>query len=121
MSYFKIELYDDDGQPLEQAAKIGLSPLGEMFEARIGEATTPVCRDDIATVLTHVLKFASSQTKSKEPELKPCPFCGSSDSIFCLYKGLDRFIRCRKCKARGPWGESEEWARVGWNSRRPGQ
>lgn len=57
-------------------------------------------------------------------ELKPCPFCGSSDLE--TYYGSIAFVRCKTCLASGPvmglgqqFAESidRENSRTGWNKR----
>ena len=41
-------------------------------------------------------------------ELKPCPFCGSTDLVLGGFKGIleDRlFVHCRTCVMSGPLGK----------------
>ena len=60
--------------------------------------------------------------------LKPCPFCGSrsvklyqktqeSESEVDKFEYGDYYIRCKKCKARGPLNCTEEKADSVWNMR----
>lgn len=47
-------------------------------------------------------------------ELKPCPFCGTSDSGFRVVKTKIKhfeYIECSFCLARGPevWDATEAW------------
>lgn len=48
-----------------------------------------------------------------EPELKPCPFCGSSDVH--VIENLD--VQCKECDAYGPEKPSREKAVNAWNTR----
>lgn len=65
-------------------------------------------------------------------ELKPCPFCGSSDVGFHYTSGRGRgnhmgfMIKCKKCGGAGelfysrsgsPVSEAEESAAKSWNTR----
>lgn len=60
--------------------------------------------------------------------LKPCPFCGSrsiklyqkiqeSESEIDKFEYGNYYIRCTKCKARGPLNCTEEKAASVWNMR----
>ena len=50
-------------------------------------------------------------------ELVECPFCGATDLYIQQFDG-DKFVRCRRCKARGPMEElaCEDAANL-WNTR----
>lgn len=49
-------------------------------------------------------------------DLKPCPFCGSSDLE--LFNDEEQvMIRCRDCDARGPSCNLDRKAQVEWNVR----
>ncbi|MDV5861341.1 Lar family restriction alleviation protein [Pseudomonas mendocina] len=54
-------------------------------------------------------------------ELKPCPFCGTSDLLGFepSYEGGWTIVKCRKCGCSGPTGrsESEHDAIAWWNAR----
>ncbi len=44
-------------------------------------------------------------------DLAPCPFCGSEGKLIVLtqnYGANGAFIRCERCKARGPLGRTWE-------------
>lgn len=52
-------------------------------------------------------------------ELKPCPFCGSTD-IWNLEAGRNTdmwFVQCQDCCATFPHFDSEEEAAEAWNRR----
>ena len=54
-------------------------------------------------------------------ELKPCPFCGS-DNVTLEFVDRHMYweVNCNDCFAAGPVttdGETEQAARVGWNTR----
>lgn len=51
-------------------------------------------------------------------DLKPCPFCGSSDLE--LYDEEQVIVRCRDCDARGPSCNLDRKAQLAWNVR-PGE
>ena len=58
------------------------------------------------------------------PELKPCPFCGSTN-ITIQHGGIggtgECYCRCRKCLSDGPWTDgSDEDAIAAWNHRADG-
>lgn len=48
-------------------------------------------------------------------ELKPCPFCQSSD--LNMHRALGYFWRCNDCLAEGPIGETQKEADELWNRR----
>jgi len=54
-------------------------------------------------------------------ELKPCPFCGSTDLVVReLYAGeypSPVVVKCYNCGACGPTGDYESPAERAWNSR----
>jgi len=52
-----------------------------------------------------------------EPDLKPCPFCGASDTSECF--GNAAFIRCRQCGCEGPRRIAKHEAAAAWNRRVP--
>lgn len=63
---------------------------------------------------------------AREPELKPCPFCGGEAEIVGHYiKGVPNnyqyFVRCKRCKARptlyGFNFKKKEKAIEAWNRR----
>ena len=49
-------------------------------------------------------------------DLKPCPFCGSTDLHM---QDVDRFLQCYNCDATGPWhiDQTEAEAVAAWNRR----
>ena len=57
--------------------------------------------------------------KEREPELKPCPFCGSGARLFeSTFR--DQFLMyCIKCDARTDAYKTPEDARSSWNTRTP--
>lgn len=50
----------------------------------------------------------------KEEELRPCPFCGSTD---LTVRRLPTQVFCTVCGAEGPQGEMVHEAMVLWNNR----
>lgn len=50
-------------------------------------------------------------------DLKPCPFCGSTNLKTHVYKGEepDAFVQCHDCSSTGPSGEGETGAIEAWN------
>ena len=55
-----------------------------------------------------------------EPELKPCPFCGSSKTIVSPVspedgRHTDRQVRCENCGARGPVADDADAALTEWS------
>jgi Lar family restriction alleviation protein len=47
-------------------------------------------------------------------ELKPCPFCGSTDVEY-----IDFYVACNRCSAMGPSDESDIDIIKAWNTRTP--
>jgi Lar family restriction alleviation protein len=45
-------------------------------------------------------------------ELKACPFCGSASVL-----QVGSYVRCGRCGAAGPYGETDVEARQRWNER----
>lgn len=57
-----------------------------------------------------------------EIELKPCPFCGSTNQTLFTCSTLDSDeigygFYCCNCKTKGPRGLSKELAAEAWNRR----
>lgn len=58
-----------------------------------------------------------------EPDLAPCPFCGSVDLVFNRWTaGGTAYVHCRQCLADGPYfgtddGEDDAKAVRAWNTR----
>ena len=50
-------------------------------------------------------------------ELKPCPFCGSSNVAINAPFGVACYVICRDCGAMTAWGESDEEVNKAWNRR----
>jgi len=54
-------------------------------------------------------------------ELKPCPFCGSTDLKISAQEadlyGDVLFVHCKDCDACGPAHEDAEDAKAAWNKR----
>ena len=50
------------------------------------------------------------------PELKPCPFCGSSDVIETLHMGKYT-VTCTSCLSSSGGYDSELAAQIAWNNR----
>ena len=50
------------------------------------------------------------------PELKPCPFCGSSDVIETLHMGKYT-VTCTSCLSSSGGYDSELAAQIAWNER----
>lgn len=48
----------------------------------------------------------------KKTDIKPCPFCGSLGVAV-----VGSFVRCGKCGASGPFGNTEAEAVQRWNDR----
>ena len=52
-------------------------------------------------------------------ELKPCPFCSSTDLFDQRWIPQDGYtVNCERCDATGPMSKSEKGARRLWNLRR---
>ncbi len=49
-------------------------------------------------------------------DLKPCPFCGSTDLEFSTDPQFS-FVDCNECTAAGPVGKTEKVAAELWNER----
>lgn len=63
---------------------------------------------------------------SRDPELKPCPFCGGEGVMRCSnpythqdgdYSRDEYFVHCISCAAEGPWFKTETAAKRVWNMR----
>lgn len=54
-------------------------------------------------------------------ELKPCPFCGSSNvKNEWVYAGTDLeeyWVECMNCGGKGPWDSDQQQAIEEWNTR----
>jgi Lar family restriction alleviation protein len=50
-------------------------------------------------------------------ELKPCPFCGSSDVHIVAGDKCDEWGTCVNCGADGPFRDTEAQAIAAWNRR----
>lgn len=58
---------------------------------------------------------------TKEPELKPCPFCGNAPEMDSAYEPngtLYSYIECRECDIRLKWGD-DDLVTDAWNQRIP--
>lgn len=55
-------------------------------------------------------------------EIKPCPFCGSTDAevVSSTFMACKHAVFCRSCKAHGPFVKSERYAVPAWNKRADG-
>ena len=53
-------------------------------------------------------------TKSSEPKLEPCPFCGSNDVN--LWEFITSTVDCHKCNAHGPRAATRREAVTKWNN-----
>lgn len=51
--------------------------------------------------------------------LKPCPFCGQSDTLYFLSNGIGSHSVGCNCGGEGPLGEDESEAAALWNRRAP--
>lgn len=76
-------------------------------------------REGIDITLSQALASYDEVTKKDNMEYKPCPFCGSTNTI--LINGLDHlgemWVECINCFARGPnAGDSGDAAQY-WNKR----
>jgi hypothetical protein len=58
-------------------------------------------------------------TTDQAPELRECPFnCTPRDlGMYRLPDSASRHVFCHICYASGPWGDSDEEARMRWNQR----
>lgn len=55
-------------------------------------------------------------------ELKPCPFCGSTDTdVLRSTDGVKFWGRCETCGAVGGVGSTDEEAAKLWNQRKEGE
>lgn len=51
------------------------------------------------------------------PPQKPCPFCGSDDTVDMMITDPDdSYVECNTCKAKGPLCVTGLLARIMWNS-----
>lgn len=57
----------------------------------------------------------SPAERSKERDLKPCPFCGWPANIIGVVGVF--YAQCRDCGAEGPTEETEDAAIAAWNRR----
>lgn len=64
----------------------------------------------------------SERKKCAVGELKPCPFCGSTDTevVSSTFRVDQHAVFCRSCKAHGPVVKSERYAVPTWNKRADG-
>lgn len=53
-------------------------------------------------------------------ELKPCPFCGSTELEIIHVKpfGESMSVHCTWCRADGPIGQGDIRAMISWNKRK---
>lgn len=62
----------------------------------------------------YTLKF---EPKPKEPELKPCPFCGHDGRVVADGEG-NYMVQCNECSASTGWCVDKEEALEAWNRRK---
>lgn len=64
----------------------------------------------------------SERKESAVGELKPCPFCGSTDTevVSSTLMAARHAVFCRSCKAHGPVVKSMRYAVPAWNKRAGG-
>lgn len=62
----------------------------------------------------YTLKF---EPKPKEPELKPCPFCGHDGRVVADGEG-NYMVQCNECSASTGWCVDKEEAIEAWNRRK---
>ena len=53
----------------------------------------------------------------REPEIKPCPFCGGEAEIVKMEFEDEIFIRCADCLVEIPWYPGRKKAIEAWNKR----
>ena len=69
-----------------------------------------------ARILRDVADSLEREEARREPELKPCPFCGSSD--VAILKGCELYTaKCNTCLARSQSVFSKSHAISLWNKR----
>ena len=54
------------------------------------------------------------------PELLPCPFCGSDDvNLYVSRWSMEIYVQCNTCLCRGPEQVEGDIAILDWNNRAP--
>ena len=77
------------------------------------------CVNESPAITLNVSAIGCWSFTTKEPELKPCPFCGgdaymSEDVKFHVF-----FVACSHCVSRTGNHKSKEYASDAWNKRTP--